>query len=349
LPAVQREHRSLTGRFRPSARAVAGCAALAASAGLVACGSATSSGHGTTGAKAAAVAAQRRAASTSVALHYRSLGSLPALTQDAAGAPAPGGLSILAGGLSAVDRSTDEVWAMNGAHLVHAGHLPGPQHDAAAAAIGGHVYVFGGADFNQYDHVLRVDPAGTVTSAGRLPSLASDVAVAGSGDTGYVVGGYDGSQALSIVVAFQPGATAHAIARLPVALRYAAVAVAGGRLIVAGGSTPSGASRDVYALNLAGGGAPVRIGRLPHPLTHAAAGVLGSTVYVIGGRGDALGTPTASILAIDPASGRVRSAGRLPRALSDLTAVSQPGAIELFGGRTATATVGSVGRLSATG
>jgi hypothetical protein len=325
---------------------VASLAAVSACAALAACGS-SSSGHTT--APHAPPGHPLRTAAAPVTLHYSPLGSLPALTQDAAGAPAPGGLSILAGGLSAADRSTDEVWIMNGARLLHAGHLPGPQHDAQAAAVGGQVYVFGGADFSQYDHILRVNPAGTVSSAGRLPSLASDVAAAGSGDTGYVVGGYDGSQALSTIVAYRPGSAAHVVGRLPVALRYASVAVAAGRLVIAGGSTPTGASRDVFALNLAGGGAPVRIGRLPHPLTHAAAGVLGSTVYVIGGRGDALGTPTASILAIDSASGRVRSAGRLPRALSDLTAVSQPGAIELFGGRTATATVGSVGRLSATG
>jgi hypothetical protein len=327
---------------------MASLAAVAVCAALAACGS--SSSGPSTGTHASLGHKLRIATATApVALHYTPLGSLPALTQDAAGAAAPGGLSILAGGLSAVDRSTDEVWTMNGARLVHAGHLPGPQHDAQAAAVGGQVYVFGGADFSQYDHILRVNPAGTVASAGRLPSLASDVAAASSGDTGYVVGGYDGSQALSTIVAYRPGTAAHVVGRLPVALRYASVAVAAGRLVIAGGSTPTGASRDVFALNLAGGGAPVRIGRLPHPLTHAAAGVLGSTVYVIGGRGDALGTPTTSILAIDPASGRVRSAGRLPRALSDLTAVSQPGAIELFGGRTATATVGSVGRLSATG
>ena len=332
-------------RFRDIGTALA---ALSAVLLLAACGS--GSGAGSTRSLHLSGSSSSRAsvAAGAATLRYRPLGSLPAPTQDAAGAPAPGGVSVLAGGLSAADQSTDEVWTLGGAHLVASGHLPGPQHDAQAAAVGGQVYVFGGANFNQYDHVLRVAPGGSVTSAGHLPTLASDVAAASAGDTGYVVGGYDGSQALATIVAYRPGTGSRVLARLPVALRYAAVAVAGGRLIIAGGSTPVGASREVYALDLSSGRV-AHLARLPRPLTHAAAGVIGSTMYLIGGRGDAVGTPTASILAIDPVAGTVRRAGRLPRALSDLTAVSQPGAILIYGGRTADATVASIGRLSTGG
>ena len=78
------------------------------------------------------------------------------------------------------------------------------------------------------------------------------------------------------------------------------------------------------------------MGRLPHPVTHAAAAVLGDRVYVIGGRGAVQGTQTAQILAIDPASGRVRSAGRLPTGLSDVGAATVGGAIVVAGGRQST-------------
>jgi hypothetical protein len=54
---------------------------------------------------------------------------------------------------------------------------------------------------------------------------------------------------------------------------------------------------------------------------------------VIGGRGAATNSPTARILAIDPSTGRIRSAGSLVVAASDLAAVSDGGAILVAGGR----------------
>ena len=45
--------------------------------------------------------------------------------------------------------------------------------------------------------------------------------------------------------------------------------------------------------------------------THAAAAALGGVAYVIGGRGAAVGTPTARIVAIDPRTRRIRAAGLL--------------------------------------
>jgi hypothetical protein len=58
---------------------------------------------------------------------------------------------------------------------------------------------------------------------------------------------------------------------------------------------------------------------------------------VLGGRGENLDSQRASILAVDPASGRVARAGRLPEALSDLSAGSFPDHITVVGGRTAQA------------
>ena len=78
-----------------------------------------------------------------------------------------------------------------------------------------------------------------------------------------------------------------------------------------------------------------RIGRLPQAVTHAAGAALGGRFYVLGGRGDDLASQRATILAVDPASGRVTQAGRLPEALSDLSAGSFRDHATVVGGRDA--------------
>jgi hypothetical protein len=64
-------------------------------------------------------------------------------------------------------------------------------------------------------------------------------------------------------------------------------------------------------------------------LTHAAAAGLGGKLYVLGGRGSALGSPSAGVWAVDPATGKVRRAGRLPVAVSDPAAVTASNGIAL--------------------
>jgi hypothetical protein len=68
-------------------------------------------------------------------------------------------------------------------------------------------------------------------------------------------------------------------------------------------------------------------------LTHAAGAALGGIFYVIGGRGGSLGDQIAGIYAVDPATGRVSRAGRLPVALSDLGAATLGDRILTLGGR----------------
>jgi hypothetical protein len=75
------------------------------------------------------------------------------------------------------------------------------------------------------------------------------------------------------------------------------------------------------------------IGHLPARLAHAAGAAIGGTFYVLGGRGDALDSQRSAILAVDPASGRVTRAGRLPEPLSDLSAASFPDHVAVVGGR----------------
>jgi N-acetylneuraminic acid mutarotase len=132
---------------------------------------------------------------------------------------------------------------------------------------------------------------------------------------------------------------------MPVALRYAAVAATGGRVVIAGGSAGIRASRSVYVFDPARPGVR-KLARLPRGLTHSSAAALGGIVYLMGGRGADQGSQTRRVLAIDPRSGAVRDAGRLPRAVSDAGAAPVRGGILLAGGRDAAGRVrGEVVRL----
>ncbi len=279
-----------------------------------------------------------------VHLVERAAGSLADPVQDAAAVGAPG-TPVLVGGLTAADVSTPAILAVHGAHDAQIATLPTALHDAAAARLGGRVYLFGGGDgVRQLDAIVRVAP-GPPTTVGSLPAPSSDQAAAAIGSTAYVVGGYTGSQWLDTIVAWRPGRPARVVGHLPQAVRYAAVAAVAGRIVIAGGSSPAGdASSAVYAFD------PrtrrvTRVGSLPSPTTHAAAAALGSLVYVIGGRGSALDTPKNAIEAVDPVRRRVIHAGTLSTPLSDLAAVSLGSRILLAGGRGPQGTVATLSEL----
>lgn len=283
-------------------------------------------------------------------LSYRHLYSLSAAVQDPASAALGGQRFVLLGGIDAAGASTANIVVADLHGPRATATLPGAQHDAQAAALIRRVYVFGGGEFSQYDHILRYDPAtNSVSSAGVLPRAASDVAVTGSDGTAYVVGGFDGTSWLDTIVAYQPGSGARVVARLPVALRYAAVtSTADGQVLIIGGSTPSGVSDAIYRF-APGSGAVRQIGRLAHPVTHAGAAALGNSVYLIGGRGESLEARTGSVLAINPTTGAVRTAGRLPQPLSDAGVVGLGGVIIVAGGRSEAGTQSAVGELVPSG
>ncbi|MGZ6692566.1 MAG: Kelch repeat-containing protein [Solirubrobacteraceae bacterium] len=309
---------------------------------LAACGS---SGQTTSSVPRTAKTAARAAKPGAVKLAYRPLFSLPAAVQDPTIAPLPGGRFALLGGLDAADTSTANVTVLGLHGPQRSASLPNAQHDAQAAAQNGQVYVFGGGQFSQYDHILRFDPAsGSVAAAGSLPSAESDVAVASLGGAAYIVGGFDGTKSLDTILAWSSGRRARVVGHLPVPLRYAAVANAGRALLIIGGSTPTGASDIVYRFDPASG-IVRRLGRMPQPITHADAAAIGQTVYVVGGRGDSLDARSAAVWAIDPLTGRVRAAGELPQPISDAGVVSLGDAIVVAGGRTAAGTQSGVGEL----
>jgi YVTN family beta-propeller protein len=277
---------------------------------------------------------QRSAPPAPLRIRARTAGSLSTPLQDAAVA-ALGHTIVLLGGLNSVDTSTADVRTIAGGRERTIGRLPTVFHDGAAVAIGRFAYEFGGGDgVRQLDQILRVDPtSGVAARVGTLPAPSSDQAAAAVGGQAYVVGGYTGSAWLNTIVAWQPGKGARVVAKLPVPLRYAAVAAAAGRVVIAGGSLPDGsASRAVYVFDPATR-AVRRLASLPVPTTHAAAAALGDQVLVIGGRSAAPNTPTARIVAIDARKGQIRAAGRLPQPVSDAAVTAVGRGVIVAGGR----------------
>jgi YVTN family beta-propeller protein len=270
---------------------------------------------------------------------------LPAPLQDAASVALQGSRSLLVGGLTAADTSTDEILVDDGRRARRLGLLPAAIHDTAAVRLGRSVYVFGGGNgISQLADVVRLDPAsGSTAAAGRLPEPSSDQAAAAVGGTAYVVGGYTGTRWLDSIVAWRPGSPPRVAAHLPSPLRYAAVTAVGRRIVIAGGSLPDGTASAAVLSYTPGARTVERIGRLPAPTTHAAAAALGGVAYVIGGRGATVGSATARIVAVDPLRRRIRPAGRLASPRSDLAAVADGPRILLAGGRDGT---GAVSRLS---
>lgn len=267
-------------------------------------------------------------------IRARSAGSLSAPLQDAAMA-AVGGKVLLLGGLNAADVSTADIRTIVRGHERTIGRLPTVFHDGAAVGVGRFAYEFGGGDgVRQLDQILRVDPStGAVVRVGTMPAPSSDQAAAAVGDEAYVVGGYTGTEWLNTIVAWRPGGNAHVVARLPVPVRYAGVAAAGGKVVIAGGSLPNGtASRAIYVFDPASRNVR-RLGSLPAPTTHAAAAALGDRVLLIGGRSAAPNTPIARILAIDPRQGSIRLAGSLPQAVSDAAVTAVGHGVIVAGGR----------------
>jgi hypothetical protein len=279
-------------------------------------------------------------AAVPAALTAHTIGQLPAPVMDPAAASLSDGRVLLMGGLDSADVSVAGVEVAGPGRALAATPLPSALHDASAAPTAGGAYLFGGGEPSR-DAILHVSRSGRATTAGRLPAPASDVSAAEIGGTFYVVGGYTGTTPLSTIVAWRPGGQARVVARLPAPVRYAAVASAGGKLVIAGGTNGTTAGQAVYEFDPAAGSSVRRIATLPTAVTHAAAAALGNVVYVLGGRGSALGTQTRRVTSIDLRTGRVRTAGRLPRGLSDAGVAAVAGAIVLAGGRDASGQVRS--------
>jgi N-acetylneuraminic acid mutarotase len=267
--------------------------------------------------------AGRRHHPTSTRLTVTRISSLPQAYSKASAVALPGGrLMVLGGYDGTVSLGTILAGPPNRLRVV--GHLPQPTHDAAAALVGGSVYLFGGGETVSIPAVVRVDPGtGSTAEAPALGEPLSDLGAVVIGGRAYLVGGYTGTQFATAILRYDPHGTVTTVARLPTGTRYAGVAAVGRTIYVAGGLTTAGATRAVYAVSP--GGRVRRTATLPAPEDHAALAALGGTLYLVGGR---------RVLAIDPRSGKVTVAARLPASLADPTATTLGGSIVVTGGGT---------------
>jgi N-acetylneuraminic acid mutarotase len=227
--------------------------------------------------------------------------------------------------------------------LTSLGTVPQAFHDAAGAIIGNGLFVFGGGAAQSSASVQRFDLTTHVGHlAAALPRPLSDIASASTTSGVYLVGGYDGHVPRREIYRTTDGTHFTLVARLPIGLRYPAVAAVGTNVVIAGGTSPSGASDAVYLLNT-GDGAVRLLGRLPAATAHAQAFALGGSVYVAGGV-DAAGHVTGTVAKIDPSSGRVVRV-RATVAVRDGATVVVAGSALVIGGATAAGTTGEVRRL----
>jgi hypothetical protein len=172
--------------------------------------------------------------------------------------------------------------------------------------------------------VVRVDPrTGAATEAPALGEPLSDLGAVAIGGHAYLVGGFTGTQFATGILRYRPQGAATVFARLPTGTRYAGVTALGSTIYVAGGLTTSGPTNAVYAVSPSGD--VRRSATLPAPEDHAALAALGRRLYLFGGR---------RVVAIDPASGKVSVAARLPVALTDPTATTVGDRIVIAGGGT---------------
>ncbi|MBO0775528.1 MAG: hypothetical protein J2P34_04390, partial [Actinobacteria bacterium] len=220
--------------------------------------------------------------------------------------------------------------------------LTAPTHDAAGAVLGGRAYLFGGGDQTSVAAVQALPGRGQVTVAGQLPRPRSDLSAVTIGRTGYLLGGYDGARYDASVLATTDGRHFRQVARLPVPVRYGAVAAADGQIWVFGGQRQAGITSVIQRVSPATGKASVA-GHLPRPVTGAAAITLGGTIYIAGGQAagrQAGGTASASatlttsrsVLGFDPARKTVALAGRLPVPVANAGAAVLGGTGYLIGG-----------------
>jgi N-acetylneuraminic acid mutarotase len=242
-----------------------------------------------------------------------------------------GSAVYISGGLSPAGVSTDTIFRIDpSGATTTAGTLPGALHDAASAALGGRLLVFGGGPSEGSNRIIQVLP-GAPKQLGTLPQALSDLVAVAVGNSAYVIGGWNGTQTNSDIYAVDQGGTARKIGSIPLGVRYPAAASLGGKLIVAGGETSASVPTDkVWSVD-PGSGQAQPLPALPTATDHASAAILGGRFYLIGGlRG---GVFTDAIISWAPGESHWRPSGHLPQAVSDLGAVPFDGGIAAIGGR----------------
>jgi Kelch motif len=209
--------------------------------------------------------------------------------------------------------------------------LPAPLRDSATAALGGSRFVLLGglnAADTSADGVEVLDLQHVVASA-VLPQPQHDAQGAALGGNVYVFGGGDLTE-LDHIVRFDPAQrTVSTVGQLPRASSDVGVTEVGGTAYIVGGYDGTSWLNTILAWRP---GSPVRVaGHLPVGLRYAGVTAVGGDVLIIGGS-----TPVAAsrdIFRFDPSTGHVRKIGRLPQALTHLSAATLGAYAYAVGGR----------------
>jgi N-acetylneuraminic acid mutarotase len=221
---------------------------------------------------------------------------------------------------------------------------------AAAVDLNHQEYIIGGESGQTPQSTIwdySAAGSGQVNQRGTLTDASYGIGAAVIGNSVYIVGGYTGAANLKTIFAWTPGSPPTLVGKLPVGLRYAAVAAIDNELIIAGGATATGVSKQVYVFNPANKSVHA-IAQLPTGLEWAAAATLGDLVYVIGGEPGSGKTPVTTIYSIDPIGKQhVANAGTLPSPLAEAAMVKVGSTIYLSGGWNGTAAVTTVLALTA--
>ncbi|MDA8207559.1 MAG: hypothetical protein M0Z92_01030 [Actinomycetota bacterium] len=242
------------------------------------------------------------------------------------------------GGLDGAGNSVTSIYrfAISGTKLAvaSAGSLAQPTHDAGAARVGSHVYLFGGGQSATVASVQSVSLAGgTAKVIGSLPQPRSDLSAAAGGPNAYVAGGYDGVNMDAAVLKTGNGTGFTSVGSLVDPVRYGASVLWGDQLYVFGGESGGVVTSNIQAINVQTGQAEI-VGQLPVASEGMAAVVSGGRIYLLGGA-DSAGNPQSSIWQFDPATAMVYSAGSLPAPLAYAGAASVGPDILVVGGKTA--------------
>jgi PQQ-like domain len=314
-------------------------AVLAGGTGLALIAAACSAGGGPSPRRAASPAAHSPAPSASPATGPpQALQITPAAYQLPWGISgevvlARGGDLLIIGGLSQRSVTTAAVTQLNPVtgRTARVGRLAGASRDAAGALLGGQPFLFGGGVTSSISAVQSLRPGHTAAVAGQLPGPRSGLSSVTLGPAAYLVGGYDGASYDAAVLRTTNGTSFTTVAKLPVPVRYAAVAGTGNDIWVFGGQTPAGPTSSIQRVDITAGRAAV-VGHLPAALSGATAFTLGGRIFVAGGRAAGSGRASRAVLAFDPASRTVTAEGMLPVGVSNAASAVVGGTALVVGG-----------------
>jgi hypothetical protein len=178
------------------------------------------------------------------------IGALPAARADGAAVAAAGRVLVVGGGRGGVPDGAI-LATRDGVHFTRLGRLAVPVRYGAVVAVGGAVYVFGGATSSgDTDAIQRVDiTTGAVRVVGHLPHAMSEASAFVLGVRVLIAGGMRAGSPTNAILAFD-AATMHVTVagRLPQALADAGVAVIGDTAYLVGGETGSKYLASVIAV-----------------------------------------------------------------------------------------------------